>query len=219
MSGQNGQPRWAPSPELLAAYADGELAEDGPGAALFERVEAWLAIHPDAAEEVETQRCLSESCRARAADDPGEEAWTPVVARLQRLYFSRPRPRKRWAWLALLGASAVACALLALAWNGRQTREPVNPPQIVATPETEDTVLLVATAAEVEILSVQGADTGSLVVGELPVDGSLVLLDADELLLTRVEPDRDDMVPGVLQEGSAPLIWAPTDAERESQKN
>jgi hypothetical protein len=68
----------------------------------------------------------------------------------------------------------------------------------------------VATAAEIEIVRIDGADTGTIVVGTLPVTGPLVLAVAGEVTVTRVAPADDKMVPDMYLEGpDAPVIWAP----------
>ncbi len=71
-------------------------------------------------------------------------------------------------------------------------------------------VFPVATAAEIAILRVEGADTHTLVVGELPVHGPLVLAGPGEVALTSVQPDaRDQMMPHIRLDGPGrPLIWA-----------
>jgi hypothetical protein len=66
---------------------------------------------------------------------------------------------------------------------------------------------------EVEILRVEGADTGTLVVGALPVHGPLELADPGEVTVTSIEPDaRDQMVP-VIRSTGRPMIWARLDSE------
>jgi len=225
MTGQFGESGWTPDAELLAAYADGEL-EDGPTGDLRNQIETWLARHPRAADKVEAQRRVTEWFQATTPADPPESAWEPVAARLQGLRLPLPGPDRRWSrWarLTALGITGAACVLLAFtlatllgrrevpSWQGA-----LNQPRAGASsigPDME--ALPVATAAEVEILSVQGDDTATLVVGELPLEGSLLLLQADELTLTAVEPARDNMVPEVRKGGNAPMIWAPLDAERE----
>jgi len=79
-----------------------------------------------------------------------------------------------------------------------------------ATPPAEAAPFSVAAAHEVEILNVDGADTPTLVVGELPVQGPLVLAAPGEVTVTSVQPAaRDNMVPEVNVQGPRrPMIWA-----------
>src|SRR5437764_4714017 len=80
-------------PELLAAYADGEL--DAAGRA---RVEAWLADHPEARAELEAQRKLSRRnqrlWQASAGPSPGEVGWSRLFARVHQA-LSAPAPAAR----------------------------------------------------------------------------------------------------------------------------
>jgi hypothetical protein len=68
----------------------------------------------------------------------------------------------------------------------------------------------VAAAHEVEIMNVEGADTQSLIVGELPVKGPLELAAPGEVTVTSVQPAaRDKMMPEVYVQGPGrPMIWA-----------
>lgn len=74
---------------------------------------------------------------------------------------------------------------------------------------------LVASSDEIEILSVDGAATSSLVVGQVPVQGSLELLSPGDVTLTSVQPaEGDNMMPRVHLKGhETPLIWARVDSE------
>src|SRR5476649_1717459 len=88
-------------PELLAAYADGEL-----DAATRAEVERWLALNPDARSSLETQRQLSRHnrpfWRAATAANPGEATWTRVLGNVQDALDTPPRPtpaaspQRRW---------------------------------------------------------------------------------------------------------------------------
>jgi hypothetical protein len=109
--------------ELLAAYADGEL--DGPSR---DRVEHWLADHPDGLGEVQAQRALSPAnaglWERALPPDPSEGAWAlarnEIVRRLASSS-STPatpeRPARRWrgAW-ALAGLAAAGVAAAAAVW-------------------------------------------------------------------------------------------------------
>ena len=84
MMGFNDRFRNRPFPELLAAYADGEL--DAAGRA---HVEAWLAEHPEAHAELETQRNLSRKhgrlWQTSASASPGEKSWSRLLVRRSSL--------------------------------------------------------------------------------------------------------------------------------------
>jgi hypothetical protein len=223
---QNAEYDWTPSAELLAAYADGELDEEGPQAALCRRIESWLARNPEMARTLDAHRRITEWCRDTAAEDPGPVAWASVMGRL-RLAVGSGQGR-RWTslpWLAAAGGTAAACLVVAVtlvSWLGkRDTAYPHNlmslaqPQPRALREDAEPDVLPVATASEVEVLSVKGEDTTTLVVGELPVEGPLPLLQTNEVTFTRIEPARDNMVPEVRRAGHTTFVWAPLDAERE----
>jgi hypothetical protein len=81
-------------------------------------------------------------------------------------------------------------------------------PAIVKADDVE--VFPVATADEIAILHVAGADTHTVIVGELPVLGPLELAGPGEVALTSVQPDvRDNMMPHIRMGGAnRPMIWA-----------
>jgi hypothetical protein len=222
-----GEDARAPSPEQLAAFADGEL-DAGPLAPLKPYVEEWLRDHPEARAEVEAQHRLADLWRATTPPDPGEAAWAALFARLpDALPLDTEAGRRRWRWLAWVAgtvattAAAVGLALYLLrpaADDGRAGHD-VRPP-VQAAPGADDdlTPFPVATADEVQILRVDGADTGTLVVGELPVRGALVLVGPGDVTITSVQPAADDnMVPQVRLEGArTPVVWAPLEGENAS---
>jgi len=77
------------------------------------------------------------------------------------------------------------------------------------------TPFAVATAEEIEILSVVAADHPALAVGEMPVRGPLELLAPGEMTVTSVQPDaRDNMTPVVPQGADTPMFWAPLVAQK-----
>lgn len=114
-----------PSPEQLAAYADGQL--DAADAA---QVEAAISRDPVMARQVAAHRAL----RARLAGHFAPVAEEPVPERLSALLRSsqaevidfaaaaraRTRPRFRWTWVA--GPALAASLVLALTLRGPATR-------------------------------------------------------------------------------------------------
>jgi hypothetical protein len=174
--------RWPP---LLAAYADGEL--DAAGRA---RVEDWLAAHPDARADLDAQVRLGPRgplWEASAAPDPGPAAWDAVLARVRREVDARgpSRPRRPWA-RGLMVALPAAAAVLAAVHLSRPPAPP-RPPAEAPWPVT--------TADDVEILSIQEADAGMLVVGAPPLVGRLTLASAADVNLIGVEAGDDGTLP------------------------
>jgi len=222
---------WRPGPELLAAYFDGELAGRPDSDALRERIQDWLRRHAEAREELEDYRQLDRLWERTSPPEPSTKAWEEAAARA-RSTKSEVRSSKyeevrafRTSLFALRTSKLVA-ALMATAacvalviWLGighEPAQQLVQPKVIQPVPVPEDIVIFpVATAAEIAILHVEGADTQTLAVGELPVQGALELAGPGEVALTSVQPDaRDNMIPNVRIGGTLrPMIWAPFAAE------
>ena len=210
---------WSPDPPLLSAYADGELCGRPELDALRLRIEAWLGSHPEARAELADYRQLHELWKQTTPPDPAGPAWATIEARLHAA--SAPRPRKRLAvGHAVAGILATAASIALLLWWSIGSRTPpqeLEPPAKgpAPAPFADVEVLPVATASEITILRVEGADTSTVVVGILPVHGPLLLAGPGDVVLNSVQPDaRDQMVPHVRIGGSErPMIWAPLLAE------
>jgi anti-sigma factor RsiW len=184
MSAHNGENRDEVPPELLAAYADGELT-----AAECRRVEAWLAAHPEARADVEAQRRLARLFEEAAPPPPGEEQWADALARLEQYLATPPARRPAWrrratvAVAALVAAAAVVLLAFALKDPTARTVPPDGEPQAEA-----EEPWPVASADDVEILSMDDRDRGTLVIGEPPVNEPLELLTEDEVQVNKL-PD------------------------------
>ncbi len=106
-----------------------------------------------------------------------------------------------------------------LAWRASQGvaiySTPVVEPVAERAGQTDTEVFPVATAEEIAILHVEGDDTGTVVVGRMPVDGPLELAQPGDVLLNSVSPaPGDEMVPDVQWNQGSPMIWAPVQRER-----
>jgi len=195
-------PPWKPDPELLAAYADGELT-----AAERARVDAYLAEHPEAQHEVEAQRRLKALWDRTAPVTPDNPTWQRVLARLDAAPPAPGLPAvpRAAAWAASLLAVVIG---LAWAWLLAGGGRPPAPAPVA--------VLPVAAADEVDVLHVEGEDVASVVVGRLPLEGVLELAEPGEVEVTSMQPDRrDNMTPTILPSGRRPMIWARLDSEDE----
>ena len=186
---------WKPSPELLAAFVDGELY--GPEA---KRVEAYLAEHPEAQADIADQRRLERLWDRTTPVQPGRAAWQRTLDRI----FAGPRqiePRSR-RWSLALPATIAAAAVGLVVWSGmsgHRTPVPVEP-------------FPVAQNSEVEIVRIDGDDVGAIVVGRLPLVGVLELASAGEVEITGMAQANVRM-PMVAVEGRSPMIWAKLDSE------
>jgi anti-sigma factor RsiW len=178
-----------PPPELLAAYADGELDAEQTRA-----VEAWLASHPEAAADVEGQRRLAGLVRQAAPAEPAQANWDAVRARIEGALAGAARKQRRrrlLPWVMLTAAAAAAVLLAVLLPRPTPTAEPFP----------------IVSADDVEIVSLD-ADAGqALVVGEPPVREALALLGPHEVEQVEFQGNVDGMDPLYLQEGAAaPMI-------------
>jgi anti-sigma factor RsiW len=196
-----------PRPELLAAYVDGELDE-----AARARIETWLAAHPEVQAEVEAQRQLIRLWHEAVPPEPTAGQWQAALARLEAaLTKAEPASARtktgggRSPWVA--AASLAAAVLLGGTWYAvREASRPTpsGPEGPLARPHIE--TLPVLSPDEVEIISVDAADSGLLVVGEPPVQGPLILASASDIDLT----DAPDMG-SITEDPNAPMILAPKD--------
>src|SRR6266851_9870762 len=88
-----------PSPEQLAAYADGEL-----DAASRRDCAEWLTSHPEAAAEVESWRRLAGAWESTSPTEPHLATWADTFHRIEKALPSGPpfrvRPRRSFFLLA-----------------------------------------------------------------------------------------------------------------------
>jgi hypothetical protein len=173
MNAHNGDSRDAVTPELLAAYVDGELTP-----AETRRVEAWLAEHPEARDDVAAQRHLARLFEDAAPPPPPERQWAEALARVERsLAVPRPAARRRAALAVAALIAVAALVLLALALKG--------PPPQHAAPDDEGEWAVVS-ADDIDIISMDDRDRGALVVGEPPLNEPMELLTEDEVKVQKL---------------------------------
>src|SRR5262249_25800613 len=155
-----------PTPEMLAAYGDGELEPRERFA-----VEQWLTDHPDARADVEAQLRLTNLWQASQPREPEEDAWTAALASIQARIpvGSPPVPRRRIsiAWLAGLAAAAAAAVIVFVANRA---------------PELGPTPFPAASHEDIVITSLADADSADvLLVGDPPIQGPLALVDLGDI--------------------------------------
>jgi hypothetical protein len=205
-------PNSGPTPEQLAAYADGELAWADRAA-----VEAWLARDAGAAAEVESLRRFTQAWRDAAPPPPGPEAWSVVRNRIEAGLHTPPAPaaNRRWPGRLLLGAAAAAlgaaaAAVLALALS-HAGRVPPGPPEQSPPVALAEEPYPVVDPEDVVIVSICGCDTGCLVAARPPVDsiGEDELAREPDLVLLNVEPHRDGSWAEIRFQDPAPTMVTP----------
>lgn len=199
---------WRPDPQLLAAYFDGELNGRADVADLRGRIESWLEAHTEAAEDwAELKKLLRDTAPAQ----PSEAAWQETRARIEaQRPAAAPRSRRPWIAAAVIAASIVLfIGALFGAWRSVQGphKSLVKAPQ-PRSPAAEDfEVFQIASAAEITILRIEGADTEAVVVGLLPVHGELEMAAPGEVCISctcpRVQFRHDPPL--------TPMVWARAD--------
>ncbi len=149
--------------------------------------------------------------------EPPAAVWDDLATQLAALPPAKAG-RGRWLprWTAALVAVAATVALaLWLGWGRSDAPRVAQDRPMPAPAPAPVEAYPVATADEVVILRVEGEDTQTLVVGELPLHGPMELAGPGEVALTSVQPDaRDRMLPDVRIGGAQrPMIWARIAAE------
>jgi anti-sigma factor RsiW len=199
-------------PELLAAYADGELDPFDRA-----RVEDWLADHPEARCLLEDQESLapaSDVWPALGPPEPSDAEWTACLHGIEAAV--RPPARRRWLPLvATLALSATAAAvLLAVSALDRPAAPGTVEPDSVVVAAVEEPYPM-AGDDDVRIVSLPEAAADLLVVGQHPLkDAVVVLAVTGEVEFLGVGNDvagRFPELPADPGAEEAPLLWAPRD--------
>ena len=186
-----------PSAEQLAAFLDDELA-----LADRSRVEAWLAVHPAAADELEEQRRLHRLWSENAPPEPGPGAWAATLGRIEARLRRPGSPRtSRTLWLgAGLAAAFVGAALLTQLFF----------PPAVPRGAGRDAPLPVIGPGDVTIVSMDARDAAGLMVAAPPVEAPILLASQDDVSVMNVQSYwKDDGRVPQIGEGEVPMIVAP----------
>lgn len=189
-----------PRVDELTAYVDDQLSPPDR-----QRVEEWLADHPQAAAELRAHERLQALYEKSAAGDPD---WSDSLETIEQGIVEqgkRAHERRLPRW-GLVGAVSAAAVLLAVLAANRPQSDPVAPavPAVLPFP--------VASMDDVEIISVDAADTDALVVGVLPLEKPIVLMEHGDVELTSIEKDAHADFAHLRwhpEEDDSPMIWAP----------
>ncbi|HKF70396.1 MAG TPA: hypothetical protein VKB68_01500 [Stellaceae bacterium] len=103
----------APDPLLVAAYAEHRLSE-----AVAEEVEAWLALHPEAIEDVLAAACSKADALATVPDAALARAMALVRASDPKVMPFRRRARPGVTWRIAFARVGVAASLLVISLVG-----------------------------------------------------------------------------------------------------
>jgi hypothetical protein len=150
-------------------------------------------------------------CQAAAPAEPSEAEWARVLDRIER-GLREPRvsvapAARRGRWIVavsfMISAAAAAAVFLVLMHTPPEQPTPIAP-GLAVVPEA----FPVTASEDVEIVSVDAADSGALVVGDLPLNKPIVLVEAGDFALRSVEANPDGE--WVQMDGdAAPMVWAP----------
>jgi hypothetical protein len=173
-------------------------------------VELWLATQREAAAAVEDHRQVLRAVAASAPAEPTEVEWAAVLKRIEsELPPPRMAPRavvSRWA--GVLAAAAAAALLVFIPGDFSSWRPGAGASLLPEAP------FLLASPEDVEIVSIDAADLKSLIVGQPPWRGPLVLAGAGDVELHFAEAGESGWVPGVSEdETAAPMYIVPMRSE------
>lgn len=156
--------------------------------------------------------------------EPGRAAWAETLHRIHAALppaapvparTAPPRRRLGRGWIMTAAGLVAAAALVVSAvgvFLGRHgLAGPDGPDQTRSSVTPGDAPLEVATAEDVEIISIDGRDQDVLVVGRGPLPEPLVLASPDDFRLDAVEPNGDGriVVLPVVADVQTPMILAP----------
>lgn len=176
-----------PTPAELVAFVDGRL-----DALRARQIELWLAVHPDTAASVEEHRQVLQQVRDLAPPEPADAAWEHVWNQIAAA-LPAPREEPRRLRRRVLGVVAGIAALLLLMIPSHVSRqEPRNSLDAIAIMP-----ILLASADEVEIVSIDGADVKALLVGEPPLRRPFELASVDDVELNFAEAGEQGWVPAL----------------------
>ena len=205
---------WKPDAELLAAYFDGELEGRDELADMRTRIEAWLDANPAAEQWIEHQQ-LQKLWHDTTPAEPGPATWRQTLERIdegRKLPASAPASRRSWMTAGIVAASVVLFVGLVLGGlrSMLTTADPVvKLPPVKTLDDVDVEMLLVASAEDVTILRIEGADFNAVVVGTMPVNGPLELADSGEVCISCKCP----RVAVRQEHPHRPMVWAVANAE------
>jgi hypothetical protein len=216
-----------PDPKKLAAWADGELNR-----ADAERVEAWLARHPDTDEAGRLVRLY----RDHPPEEPSERAWEAALTNLAHRAMGPASPdgtpvrrqsppgwRPRLLLALAATAALVAGVLLARSWWIERTNGPYgsditnvlppSPATLPRSPDDSDEPFPVATLGEVEIISIRAEDADRLLMGQ-PLLGTFEVAAPEDVEIVQMEPHSEDGQMPLFRRGQeVPMILAAVDRQ------
>jgi hypothetical protein len=154
---------------------------------------------------------LRELFRAGAPAEPSDAEWSQALERIHRAV-SRPQVTpvpavRRWRLGILVAASLAAAAAIALAVVIPSLRNAAG-----TADQHVDVEYPVTDAADVEIISMDAADSGAIVVGDLPLRKPIVFMEPGDVSFRSIERSAEGEFPDVhmhKEDDQSPMIWTP----------
>ncbi len=208
-----------PTPEMLAAYVDGEFEANPYLLKQKEIIETWLDQNPKALHEINQFRQIKKAWEATTPIDPGSSAWNDCLDRI-RAELEKPAVPVRRFPMGLAGGLAAASVLLAglsLTFYFLNTRPDLNADKGIKKQKQKETVAVkkdidpfpVIAEEDVEILYISGQDLETVVVG-MPIEGPLEMPQPGEVVVTDMD-SQDDMY---MSETEPPMVWAKLETDQ-----
>lgn len=201
-------------PELLAAYADGELSTEDRL-----RVERWLAESHEAGEFLETQEAMgpgnADLWDPVCPPSPSADDWIATrecIGQKMRL-----ANRMRWAgWAGTFGVFATTATLMFVLPAPQNNCIDPEPPfgcEGFPVESIDDEPYPMASSADVQIISLPESAANLLVVGEHPLrDSFLPFARMSEVHFHNIGTDLAGRFPEVMNDAAEdvlPMLWAP----------
>jgi anti-sigma factor RsiW len=204
-----------PTPGELAAYLDGELSTDA-----WLRVEGWLTEHPDVAAYLDGHREVAMWFESARPPEPSFEEWDAALQRIENALAApaslplvvsrRPKQGRRGQWMRWTAAAAAIIVAAVLI-----QRQPSPMSNLAVEP------LPVASADDVEILSIHGADMAMLLVGAVPLQEPVALATGNDVTVENMQPDSEGLVPSLgisPDDTGSPMIVTPANSRQPAEK-
>jgi len=218
---------WRPTPELLAAYFDGECEGRDDLFPLKQRIEQWLLANRHGQEEMTAHRRLLQIWHEASVPEPQPEQWAAMFSRIEsavkaaaqetakKARFARPRVR---ALVSTCLAASVAGLVIFLGWdvNRREHRPGAEHASVQPARTDRDVeVLPVTRYNDVKILCIDSGDANAIPGFALPVPGKIQLINHGDIVMSTAKKDDSNAV-RLLDNIPHPMIWSPLDSETDN---
>jgi hypothetical protein len=223
-----------PTPEQLAAWADGDLDRSDA-----DHVESWLLAHPDAAREIESDQRLDRLFRDNPPSEPSEQAWQATLAGIDsglcqtgssgyaRSDIQNPKSKIQnlpsWRLRLIVGlmtatAAAVIGGVLVARFFAPEPTPGEEEHQVVKQiepiekaplpPDEEDEPFPVVALGEVNIISIDAEDADRVGMGQELI-GTFDLATPEDIEIVKMEPHPEDgLMPRLRRGPEVPMIVA-----------